>query len=95
MNLMNVDALSIGKMLVLSAVAVLAWQTFNIQVLNREVYQAETKSMVTRTKNIYAERGQIMDRNGVVFAENLRDTGESEDYSRIFLQGKLASQIVG
>ena len=95
MNLMNVDALSIGKMLVLSAVAVLAWQTFNIQVLNREVYQAETKSMVTRTKNIYAERGQIMDRNGVVFAENLRDTGETEDYSRIFLQGKLASQIVG
>ena len=95
MNLMNVDALSIGKMLVLSAVAVLAWQTFNIQVLNREVYQAETKSMVTRTKNIYAERGQIMDRNGVVFAENLRDTGEAEDYSRIFLQGKLASQIVG
>ena len=70
-------------------------QTFNIQVLNREVYQAETKSMVTRTKNIYAERGQIMDRNGVVFAENLRDTGETEDYSRIFLQGKLASQIVG
>ena len=86
MNLMNVDALSIGKMLVLSAVAVLAWQTFNIQVLNREVYQAETKSMVTRTKNIYAERGQIMDRNGVVFAENLRDTGETEDYSRIVLQ---------
>ena len=95
MSLMNVDALSIGKMLVLSAVGVLAWQTFNIQVLNREVYQAETKSMVTRTKNIYAERGQIMDRNGVVFAENLRDTGETEDYSRIFLQGKLASQIVG
>ena len=95
MNLMNVDALSIGKMLVLSAVGVLAWQTFNIQVLNREVYQAETKSMVTRTKNIYAERGQIMDRNGIVFAENLRDTGETEDYSRIFLQGKLASQIVG
>lgn len=95
MNLMNIDALSIGKMLVLSAVGVLAWQTFNIQVLNREVYQAETKSMVVRTKNIYAERGQIMDRNGIVLAENLRDTGSAEDYSRIFLQGKLASQIVG
>lgn len=95
LKVMNLDALSIGKVLVLGVIGVLAWQTFNIQVLNREVYQAETKSMVTHTKNIYAERGQIMDRNGVVFAENLRDTGKSEDFSRIFLQGKLASQIVG
>lgn len=91
----NVDALSIGKTLVLGVVGVLAWQTFNIQVLNREVYQAETKSMVTRTKNIYAERGQIMDRNGVIFADNLRDTANAEDFTRVFLQGKLASQIVG
>jgi cell division protein FtsI (penicillin-binding protein 3)/stage V sporulation protein D (sporulation-specific penicillin-binding protein) len=89
------DALSVAKMIVLGAIGVLAWQTFNIQVLNREVYQAETKSMVTRTKSIYAERGEILDRNGVVFAKNLRDTGKAEDYSRIFLQGKLASQIVG
>ena len=55
----------------------------------------ETKDQTTRTKNIYAERGEILDRNGVVFAKNLRDTGKAEDYSRIFLQGKLASQIVG
>ena len=95
MNLANLDALSIGKIVVICIIGVLAWQTFNIQVLNRDVYQAETKSMVTRTKSIYAERGQIMDRNGVVLAENLRDTGAAEDYSRIFLQGKLASQIVG
>ncbi|MCQ2105317.1 MAG: PASTA domain-containing protein [Fibrobacter sp.] len=91
----NVDALSIAKTLVLGVVGVLAWQTFNIQVLNREVYQNQTKSMVTRTKNIFAERGQIMDRNGVVLADNLRDTINPEDFSRIFLQGKLASQIVG
>lgn len=95
MNFFNVDALTIGKYMVYGCIVVLAWQTFNIQVLNREVYQAETKNMVTRTKNIYAERGQIMDRNGVVFADNLRDTSKVEDYSRIFLQGKLASQIVG
>ena len=95
MNIVNMDALSVAKMIVLGAIGVLAWQTFNIQVLNREVYQAETKSMVTRTKSIYAERGEILDRNGVVFAKNLRDTGKAEDYSRIFLQGKLASQIVG
>lgn len=95
LKVVNLDAISIGKMLVLGIIGVLLCQTFIIQVLNREVYQAETKSMVTHTKNIYAERGQIMDRNGVLFAENLRDTGRSEDYSRIFLQGKLASQIVG
>ena len=95
MNIVNMDALSIGKMFVLGVIGVLAWQTFNIQVLNREVYQAETKRMVTITKNIYAERGEIFDSNGVVLAQNLRDTGKAEDYSRIFMQGKLASQIVG
>ena len=95
MNIVNMDALSVGKMLVYGIVGVLAWQTFNIQVLNREVYQAETKRQVTITKNIYAERGEILDRNGIVFAQNLRDSGKAEDYSRIFLQGKRASQIVG
>ncbi|MBR4559459.1 MAG: transpeptidase family protein [Fibrobacter sp.] len=95
MNIVNMDALSVGKLLVLGLIGVLGWQTFNIQVMNREVYQAKTKSTVTVTKNIYAERGEILDRNGVVLATNLRDTGKAEDYSRIFLQGKLASQIVG
>ena len=95
MNIVNLDALSVGKMIVLGVIGVLAWQTFNIQVINRGVYQDETKRQVTVTKNIYAERGEILDRNGVVLAQNLRDTGKAEDYSRIFLQGKLASQIVG
>ena len=95
MNIVNLDALSVGKMIVLGVIGVLAWQTFNIQVINRGVYQEETKRQVTMTKNIYAERGEILDRNGVVFAQNLRDTGKAEDYSRIFLQGKLASQILG
>ena len=95
MNIVNLDALSVGKMIVLGVIGVLAWQTFNIQVINRGVYQEETKRQVTMTKNIYAERGEILDRNGEVLARNLRDTGKAEDYSRIFLQGKLASQIVG
>ena len=77
MNIVNMDALSVAKMIVLGAIGVLAWQTFNIQVLNREVYQKETKDQTTRTKNIYAERGEILDRNGVVFAKNLRDTGKA------------------
>jgi cell division protein FtsI (penicillin-binding protein 3)/stage V sporulation protein D (sporulation-specific penicillin-binding protein) len=51
--------------------------------------------MVTHTKNLYAERGSIMDRNGVVFAESMRDTSDNLGYSRLFLQGSLASQIVG
>jgi cell division protein FtsI (penicillin-binding protein 3)/stage V sporulation protein D (sporulation-specific penicillin-binding protein) len=36
-----------------------------------------------------------MDRNGVVFAESMRDTSDNLGYSRLFLQGSLASQIVG
>ncbi|MCQ2098086.1 MAG: PASTA domain-containing protein [Fibrobacter sp.] len=95
MKILNASALSIFKMFVLGVVGVLAFQTFTIQVLNREVYQQETKNIATRTKNIYAERGQIMDRNGVVFADNLRESRNAKDFTRIFLQGKLASQIVG
>lgn len=93
----GLEPLSIVKCLVLCTVGVLAWQTFNIQVLNREVYQTKTKNMVTHAKNIYAERGLIMDRNGKILAENLRDTSSENllGYRRIFLQGKLASQVVG
>ena len=47
MNIVNMDALSVAKMIVLGAIGVLAWQTFNIQVLNREVYQTKTKDRVT------------------------------------------------
>ncbi len=95
MNILNANVLSVFKMFSLGIVGVLACQTFIIQVLNRDVYQQETKNMVTQTKNIFAERGQIMDRNGVVFADNLRDSEKASDFTRIFLQGKLASQIVG
>lgn len=96
MNRFPLEPLGFIKWIVLSLVGVLVWQTFNIQVLNRDVYQAKTKNMVTHTKNIYAERGLIMDRNGIVLADNYRDTANKVlDYSRIFLQGKLASQIVG
>ncbi|MCF0223561.1 MAG: transpeptidase family protein [Fibrobacter sp.] len=95
MKIVKLDAISLIKLLVLCYVGVVAWQTFNIQVLNREVYQAKTKNIVTHTKNVYAERGQIMDRNGVVLADNLRDSLKVEDYTRIYLQGKLASQLVG
>ena len=95
MNKRGVDLLFFLKSFVLCTICVLVFQTFDIQVLNREVYQVNTRSMVTRTKNLYAERGTIMDRNGVVFAESIRDTSANLGYSRLFLQGSLASQIVG
>lgn len=96
MNNIHVEPLGIIKFITLGCVGVLLWQTFNIQVLNQDVYKAKTKSMVMDTKNVYADRGRIMDRNGIVFADNYRDTtNRNLDYSRIFLQGKLAAQIVG
>ncbi len=95
MNKYGADPLFILKSLVLCTIGVLIFQTFDIQVLNRNVYQENTRSMVTHTKNLYAERGSIMDRNGVVFAESMRDTSDNLGYSRLFLQGSLASQIVG
>ncbi|SMG37934.1 penicillin-binding protein [Fibrobacter sp. UWB13] len=95
MNKRNWDPLLLLKVFVLCVVGGLILQTFDIQVMNRGVYQATTRSIVTRTKNLYAERGSIMDRNGVVFAESMRDTSDNLGYSRLFLQGTLASQIVG
>ena len=95
MNKYSVDPLFVLKCLVLCTIGVLVLQTFDIQVLHRNVYQVNTKSMVTHTKNLYAERGSIMDRNGVVLAESMRDTSDNLGYSRLFLQGSLASQIVG
>lgn len=96
MNKFKLEPLAFIKWIVLSFVGVLILQTFNIQVLNQKAYQSKTKDMVVRSKNIYAERGLIMDRNGVVLADNIRDTANKVlDYSRIFLQGKLASQVVG
>ncbi|MBO7060950.1 MAG: transpeptidase family protein [Fibrobacter sp.] len=96
MNNFYVEPLGIVKFITLGCVGVLLWQTFNIQVLHQDDYKAKTKSMVMDTKNVYADRGRIMDRNGIVFADNYRDTANKNlDYSRIFLQGKLAAQIVG
>ena len=95
MNKFGADSLFILKSLVLCTVGVLLLQTFNIQVVNSDSYQVKTKSTVTQTKNLYAERGSIMDRNGIVFAESMRDTDDNLGYSRLFLQGTLASQIVG
>ncbi|MBR1746566.1 MAG: transpeptidase family protein [Fibrobacter sp.] len=77
----------------MSLIAILAWQTINIQVVNREVYQTQTESMVVSTKNVHADRGRILDRNGNVFADNVSDS--ANNYSRLFLQGKLASQLIG
>ena len=95
-NRVKLEPLAFLKWVVMSLVGVLMWQTFNIQVLNSEVYQTKTKDRVTSTRNVYAGRGRIMDRNGIVFADNYRDTAKGvDDYSRIFLQGHLASQIVG
>ena len=77
MNKFGADPLFILKSLVLCTIGVLILQTFDIQVLNRNVYQVNTRSMVTHTKNLYAERGTIMDRNGIVFAESMRDTSDN------------------
>ena len=68
MNNFYIEPLGIIKFITLGCVGVLLWQTFNIQVLNQDVYKAKTKSMVMDTKNVYADRGRIMDRNGIVFA---------------------------
>ncbi len=92
----RLEPLAFLKWLVMSLVGVLLWQTFSVQVLNREVYQTQAKNMVTSTRNVHAERGRIMDRNGTVLADNYRDTtNKMLDYSRIFLHGQLASQVVG
>jgi len=96
MNKFVLEPLTFIKWVVLSLVGVLMVQTFLIQVVNQKTLQSKTKEMAVRSKNVYAERGLIMDRNGVVLADNYRDTANKVlDYSRIFLQGKLASQIVG
>ena len=92
----RLEPLAFLKWLVMSLVGVLLWQTFSIQVVNRDVYQDKAKTMVTNTKNVYADRGRIMDRNGMVLADNCRDTtNKMLDFSRIFLHGQLASQVVG
>ena len=85
-NKIKIEPLAFLKWLVMSLVGVLLWQTFSVQVLNREVYQTKAKNMVTSTRNVYADRGRIMDRNGVVLADNYRDTtNKMLDYTRIFL----------
>lgn len=94
-NKIQLEPLAFIKWLVMSLILIVVWQTFNIQVVNREVYQTKTDSMVMSTRSIYADRGRIMDRNGIVLADNFRDTANKLEYSRIFLQGKLASQVVG
>lgn len=115
----KLEPLAFLKWIVMSLVLILWLQTFNIQVLNREVYQAKTKNMATSMRNVYADRGQIMDRNGIPFADNYqdssvesvsfrkvydkslkdsvekRDTAFRYEYKRIFLQGSLASQVIG
>jgi len=95
-NKIQLEPLALIKWFAMSIVGIIVWQTFSIQIINREIYQTKTKNMVMNTRSIYADRGRILDRNGVVLADNFRDTtNKSLDYSRIFLQGKLASQVVG
>lgn len=75
---------------------VLVSRTFQIQVLNQETYKEHAQEYAIRQMNLYAERGQILDREGVVFADNIKDKENKYlEYSRIFLQGKIASQLIG
>ena len=46
MNKYSVDPLFVLKCLVLCTIGVLVLQTFDIQVMNRSVYQVNTKSML-------------------------------------------------
>ena len=73
-NKVQIEPLAFIKWLVMSLIGIVGWQTFSIQVLNREVYQTQTENMVMSTKNLHADRGRIMDRNGIVLADNYRDS---------------------
>lgn len=75
---------------------VLVSRTFQIQVLNQETYKEHAQEYALRQMNLYAERGKIMDREGIIFADNIKDKENKHlEYSRIFLQGKMASQLIG
>ena len=61
-NRVQIEPLAFIKWLLMSLIAILAWQTISIQVVNREVYQTKTESMVVSTKDVHADRGRILDR---------------------------------
>ena len=56
---------------------VLVSRTFQIQVLNQETYKEHAQEYALRQMNLYAERGKIMDRQGVIFADNIKEIGRA------------------
>ncbi len=78
----------------------------SMQLVYQEQYQEKADNRARKNENIFAERGKIVDRNGIVLANILlkRDSigrkGEliripKDNVKRIYLHGELASQIIG
>ena len=96
-NKWSPEPLGFVKWFVMGFMAILVIDTFSVQVVNADVYKNATAAFTN--KRIYAERGRIMDRNGIVFADNVVndscDNPNKSKFGRVFLQGSLGSQIVG
>src|SRR5690554_263778 len=71
-------------------------QSFQIQVIEKDHYREGAKKRALKQIDLYAEKGKIMDRHGYVLADNIRDeSNKFLDYSRIFLHGETAAQLIG
>lgn len=87
----------ITRLLFAVLILVLLWlflfvSVFTMQVVDSDEYQRLAKNNAVRSNGIYAERGKIIDRNGVVLADVLPEGKKNE---RIFPMGSIASQLVG
>ena len=56
---------------------ILLLQLFNLQIINGNDYRAMSSARLTRETTVYADRGEILDRNGVKFVTT--STGYSLD----------------
>ena len=65
---------------------------FNLQIVNKKTYEIKAERQATTAKKITAERGKILDRNGVLLADDLKIKNKHE---RLYLKGSLASQLIG
>ena len=56
---------------------ILLLQLFNLKIINGNDYRAMSSARLTRETTVYADRGEILDRNGVKFVTT--STGYSLD----------------
>jgi len=74
----------------------LAARTFQIQVIEGDVYSERAESQASRRQIWKPERGRIVDRNGYTLADNLVSWGDvGREYKRVYPEGSLASQVLG